>query len=60
MADFPYRSMDKRPRKRPRLTWDLPPTVPPAPPKVQFSDVFSFLKFARALNELFMDCFPVC
>ncbi|KAK6140350.1 hypothetical protein DH2020_025914 [Rehmannia glutinosa] len=27
--------MDKRPRKRPRLTWDMPPAVPPpAPPKI--------------------------
>lgn len=32
MVDFPHRSMDKRPRKRPRLTWDMPP--PPAPPKI--------------------------
>ncbi|XP_071910425.1 serine/threonine-protein kinase AFC1-like isoform X1 [Coffea arabica] len=29
IADFPYRSMDKRPRKRPRLTWDMPPPLPP-------------------------------
>ncbi|KAL8483991.1 hypothetical protein ACS0TY_026619 [Phlomoides rotata] len=34
VVDFPHRSMDKRPRKRPRLTWDLSPAVPPAPPKI--------------------------
>ncbi|XP_073289338.1 serine/threonine-protein kinase AFC1 isoform X1 [Primulina huaijiensis] len=35
VVDFPHRSMDKRPRKRPRLTWDMPPILPPpAPPKV--------------------------
>ncbi|PIN15058.1 LAMMER dual specificity kinase [Handroanthus impetiginosus] len=35
VVDFPHRSMDKRPRKRPRLTWDMPPVVPPAaPPKI--------------------------
>ncbi|XP_051131475.1 serine/threonine-protein kinase AFC1 isoform X1 [Andrographis paniculata] len=35
-VDFEHRSMDKRPRKRPRLTtWDMPPAVvPPAPPKI--------------------------
>ncbi|KAG8376452.1 hypothetical protein BUALT_Bualt09G0064800 [Buddleja alternifolia] len=35
VVDFPHRSMDKRPRKRPRLAWDIPPVVPsPAPPKI--------------------------
>ena len=29
IVDFPYRSTDKRPRKRPRLTWDMPPPLPP-------------------------------
>ncbi|XP_028097734.1 serine/threonine-protein kinase AFC1-like [Camellia sinensis] len=33
IIDFPHENMDKRPRKRPRLTWDMPPLVPP-PPKV--------------------------
>ncbi|KAI8556547.1 hypothetical protein RHMOL_Rhmol05G0261800 [Rhododendron molle] len=33
MMEFPHKNMDKRPRKRPRLTWDMPPLVPP-PPKV--------------------------
>lgn len=33
MIEFPHKNMDKRPRKRPRLTWDMPPLVPP-PPKV--------------------------
>ncbi|KAG5550113.1 hypothetical protein RHGRI_015162 [Rhododendron griersonianum] len=33
MMEFPHKNMDKRPRKRPRLTWDMPPLVPP-PPKL--------------------------
>lgn len=33
IIDFPHQNMDKRPRKRPRLTWDMPPPVPP-PSKV--------------------------
>lgn len=32
IVGFPHRSMDKRPRKRPRLTWDMPPPGPPPPP----------------------------
>ncbi|KAK1286275.1 Serine/threonine-protein kinase AFC1 [Acorus calamus] len=32
VSEFPHASMDKRPRKRPRLTWDMPPPVPP--PKI--------------------------
>ncbi|KAK9290351.1 hypothetical protein L1049_008519 [Liquidambar formosana] len=32
ITEFPHRNMDKRPRKRPRLTWDIPPPLPP--PKV--------------------------
>ncbi|EEF29380.1 afc, putative [Ricinus communis] len=31
ITELPLRNMDKRPRKRPRLTWDMPP---PPPPKV--------------------------
>lgn len=31
--EFPRKSMDKRPRKRPRLTWDVAPAIPP-PPRV--------------------------
>lgn len=34
IIEFPHRSMDKRPRKRPRLTWDVP-QVPPPPSKVK-------------------------
>ncbi|RWV97239.1 hypothetical protein BHE74_00002701 [Ensete ventricosum] len=30
MAEFPHAATDKRPRKRPRLTWDVPPQIPPA------------------------------
>ncbi|KAF2282631.1 hypothetical protein GH714_011924 [Hevea brasiliensis] len=33
VTELPLRNMDKRPRKRPRLTWDMPPPAPP-PPKV--------------------------
>ncbi|THF96719.1 hypothetical protein TEA_006110 [Camellia sinensis var. sinensis] len=29
IIDFPHENMDKRPRKRPRLTWDMPPLVLP-------------------------------
>ncbi|KAD5803161.1 hypothetical protein E3N88_14521 [Mikania micrantha] len=32
--EFPHQNMDKRPRKRPRLAWDMPDPVHPAPPKV--------------------------
>ncbi|KAL2344990.1 hypothetical protein Fmac_006275 [Flemingia macrophylla] len=37
MMEFPHRIMDKRPRKKPRLTWDMPPPPPPfvPPPKLQ-------------------------
>ncbi|KAI9122014.1 hypothetical protein K1719_006703 [Acacia pycnantha] len=31
IIEFPHQNMDKRPRKRPRLTWDMPPAIPPAP-----------------------------
>ncbi|TXG58557.1 hypothetical protein EZV62_016386 [Acer yangbiense] len=34
MIEFPHKNMDKRPRKRPRLTWDVPPPLPLQPPKV--------------------------
>ncbi|KAI4300157.1 hypothetical protein L6164_033566 [Bauhinia variegata] len=33
IIEFPHKNMDKRSRKRPRLTWDMPPHLPP-PPKV--------------------------
>lgn len=29
IIEFPHQNMDKRPRKRPRLTWDMPPPLPP-------------------------------
>ncbi|KAF5179990.1 Serine/threonine-protein kinase AFC1 [Thalictrum thalictroides] len=29
ITEFPHTNMDKRPRKRPRLNWDMPPPVPP-------------------------------
>eukprot|EP00268_Persea_americana_P013726 TRINITY_DN160_c0_g2_i1.p1 TRINITY_DN160_c0_g2~~TRINITY_DN160_c0_g2_i1.p1 ORF type:complete len:232 (+),score=38.61 TRINITY_DN160_c0_g2_i1:25-720(+) len=28
ITEFPHTKMDKRPRKRPRLTWDMPPALP--------------------------------
>uniref|UniRef100_A0A6N2LEP6 dual-specificity kinase n=2 Tax=Salix viminalis TaxID=40686 RepID=A0A6N2LEP6_SALVM len=36
ITEFPHKNMDKRPRKRQRLTWEIPPPPPPlfAPPKV--------------------------
>ncbi|KAF8395062.1 hypothetical protein HHK36_019002 [Tetracentron sinense] len=30
ITEFPHRNMDKRPRKKPRLTWDMPPPIPPS------------------------------
>lgn len=41
VIEFPHNNMDRRPRKRPRLTWDMPPPLPP--PKVK--DKCSFLFF---------------
>ncbi|KAK7284230.1 hypothetical protein RJT34_18972 [Clitoria ternatea] len=37
IIEFPHRNMEKRPRKKPRLTWDMPPPPPPPlpPPKLQ-------------------------
>ncbi|AEE79110.1 protein kinase (AME2/AFC1) [Arabidopsis thaliana] len=36
-VEFPHRIVDKRPRKRPRLTWDAaPPLLPPPPPPTVF------------------------
>ncbi|KAM7254894.1 hypothetical protein ACFE04_020135 [Oxalis oulophora] len=32
IIEFPHKNMDKRPRKRPRLTWDMPPPPQPPPP----------------------------
>ncbi|XP_010515852.1 PREDICTED: serine/threonine-protein kinase AFC1 [Camelina sativa] len=31
-VEFPHRIADKRPRKRPRLAWDVAPLLPPPPP----------------------------
>ncbi|OVA18264.1 Protein kinase domain [Macleaya cordata] len=31
ITEFPHTNMDKRPRKRARLTWDVPPPIPPPP-----------------------------
>ncbi|KAJ6828001.1 serine/threonine-protein kinase AFC1-like isoform X3 [Iris pallida] len=28
VAEYPHAAMEKRPRKRPRLTWDMPPPLP--------------------------------
>ncbi|KAK4419119.1 Serine/threonine-protein kinase AFC1 [Sesamum alatum] len=50
VVDFPHRSMDKRPRKRPRLTWDIPPAVPPlAPPKI-LPNIYCAPDFATVPN----------
>lgn len=46
IIEFPHKNMDKRPRKRPRLTWDMPPPLPP--PKVVFAFLYGFL---RSLNN---------
>ncbi|CAN0926688.1 Serine/threonine-protein kinase AFC1 [Linum grandiflorum] len=31
ITEFPHRNVDNRPRKRPRLTWDIPPPFLPPP-----------------------------
>lgn len=52
VVDFSRRSVDKRPRKRPRLAWDMPPVVPP--PKVfllSFSYAANFTKFVSFLDS---------
>ena len=36
LAEYPHQGADKRPRKRPRLAWDVAPTVF-QPPKVSYS-----------------------
>jgi len=35
ITEFPHKNMDKRPKKRQRLTWGVPPPLL-APPKVGF------------------------
>ncbi|KAJ3703276.1 hypothetical protein LUZ61_006981 [Rhynchospora tenuis] len=32
IAEYPHPTVDKRPRKRPRLAWDAPAPLPPPPP----------------------------
>ncbi|MFS7990050.1 putative dual-specificity kinase CMGC-CLK family [Helianthus anomalus] len=34
IVEFPHQNLDKRPRKRPRLAWDVPDHVPPHPKKL--------------------------
>lgn len=38
IIEFPHKNMDKRPRKRQRLAWDMPPPVPP--PKVMLLGIY--------------------
>lgn len=45
IIEFPHKNMDKRPRKRPRLTWDMPP---PPPPTVC---IFYFVIFIILIHE---------
>ncbi|KAK8926678.1 Serine/threonine-protein kinase AFC1 [Platanthera zijinensis] len=35
-AEFPHGAMDKRPRKRQRLTWDMPPPLPSKAPSTLY------------------------
>lgn len=46
IIEFPHKNLDKRPRKRPRLTWDIPPPLPPPNSKVK-EFVFPFFLFSR-------------
>lgn len=45
VAELPQKNMDKRPRKRARLTWDVAPLVPP-PPRV-FPSIYSRQDFTN-------------
>ncbi|KAL3536359.1 hypothetical protein ACH5RR_004820 [Cinchona calisaya] len=49
IADFSHRIMDKRPRKRPRLTWDMPPPVPPPPPTKVLPTIYCGQEFSNGL-----------
>lgn len=35
-AEYPHGATEKRPRKRPRLTWDMPPLLPPTAPSTLY------------------------
>lgn len=53
IIEFPHKNMDKRPRKRQRLTWDMPPPVPP--PKVlilALSCKYGFRNFYFVFSDL--------
>ncbi|KAK2976575.1 hypothetical protein RJ640_024196, partial [Escallonia rubra] len=51
VMEFPLREMDKRPRKRPRLAWDMPPPVPP-PHKHKVAVAYEGIFDILALQEL--------
>ncbi|KAJ0979428.1 hypothetical protein J5N97_014902 [Dioscorea zingiberensis] len=42
ITEPPHAAMERRPRKRPRLTWDMPPTIPPpkGPPSLYSGQEF--------------------
>ncbi|KAI3677103.1 hypothetical protein L1987_86723 [Smallanthus sonchifolius] len=51
IMDFPHRNMDNRPRKRPRLAWDMTDPVPP-PPKV-FPALYCWQEFINGAVPAF-------
>lgn len=56
ITEFPHKNMDKRPRKRPRLNWDMPPALPP--PKVCSGlsfDVLSLVRFGTFFIESYVE-----
>ncbi|KAG8649224.1 hypothetical protein MANES_08G075400v8 [Manihot esculenta] len=65
ITELPLRNMDKRPRKRPRLTWDMPPPPPPPPPSKVLSAMYCGQDFGNgvipnyAYTNLFYRDFPV-
>ncbi|GFP98337.1 serine/threonine-protein kinase afc1 [Phtheirospermum japonicum] len=50
LVDFQHRSMDKRPRKRPRLAWDIPPAVPPPAPTKILPTIYCPQEFGAVPN----------
>lgn len=45
MTDFPHTHMDRRPRKRARLGWDVPEAPEVIDPFSQIGDLSPFLRF---------------
>lgn len=48
VAEYPHSAVEKRPRKRPRLTWDIPPQIPA--PKVP-QPVYCGIEVVNGINS---------